>query len=481
MFGGRASNSVDHIDDYGVEAGGPLWPDKAWLWGSYGKQQINKLIAGASDKTTLEDFAGKFNLQAIESNSFTLFFFRGDKKKFGRSAAADRPQPTTVDQKGPTTIWKGEDSQVFGPNFVASANYSWEDGGFSLTPEGGAGPSGPDVYQDGDGIWHNSFQNYASPSGPSTRPMRTSRPSSTRGSIGHELKFGFGWRKFNVGSHSAMAGTEQRRLLRRRQLRLRHRQADPRQDRQPGKPVLQRVRRRHDHGQQPDGQPRPPVRQPEVEEPAVERQPRIRPSRIILPAISYGGSGNDVDFKDWQPRVGLTYALGAQKTTLLRASYARYADQLGIGLHPVRKPDRVPVPLLLLERRQSQQPPRRRASSATSTASYGVNPNCTSCVASPNRIDKNMNNTTTDEFMIGVDHQILPEFVAGLTYTYRHRTNFIWSPYTQLSSANFIVAGPGFEGVDQHGNPVGHTGPHTATRSTARPAVCRMTSTAARR
>jgi hypothetical protein len=61
--------------------------------------------------------------------------------------------------------------------------------------------------------------------------------------------------------------------------------------------------------------------------------------------------------------------------------------------------------------------------------------------------------------MVGVDHQILPEFVAGMTYTYRHRTDFIWTPWTGLSNSDFIVANPGFTGVDQHGNPVGTTGP----------------------
>jgi hypothetical protein len=61
--------------------------------------------------------------------------------------------------------------------------------------------------------------------------------------------------------------------------------------------------------------------------------------------------------------------------------------------------------------------------------------------------------------MVGVDHQIMPELVAGLTYTYRQRKNFIWSPFTQISSSDFIVAHGPYTGVDQHGNPVGTTGP----------------------
>ncbi len=48
-----------------------------------------------------------------------------------------------------------------------------------------------------------------------------------------------------------------------------------------------------------------------------------------IPALTYGGAATEIHFKDWEPRVGLTYSLGAQKSTLLRASYARFADQLG--------------------------------------------------------------------------------------------------------------------------------------------------------
>src|SRR5512135_3427884 len=147
-----SGNRIDHIQDYGVEAGGPLWPDKAWLWGSYGRNQIDLLQAtGTTDKTTLEDFAGKLNIQPIESNSMTGFYFRGDKLKFGRNSGATRPQPTSWDQSGPTTIWKGEDSQVFGPNLVVDASYNYVGGGFGLTPEGG----NKNVYRNPQGVWQN--------------------------------------------------------------------------------------------------------------------------------------------------------------------------------------------------------------------------------------------------------------------------------------------------------------------------------------
>ncbi len=456
VFNGRPSNSVDHIGDYGVEAGGPLWPDRAWLWGSYGRDQINKLAAGYRDDTTIEDFAGKLNLQPIGSNNFTLFFFRGDKLVFGRGASPTRPPETTWDQKGPTTIWKGEDSQVFGTHFVASANWSWEDGGFFLTPEGGAGPNGPDVYNDSQGVWHNSIID-----------IRTKRPQHQvnanlsaffdTGSFGHELKFGFGYRKYGVSSMSAWPGqgnvgylaggvfsNDIALLTRERILNYEGLYLDAflgetitaghltvnagvRWDRQKSKNLPSNV-------------------------PANAAFPDL------LPAISYGGSGYDIDFQDWQPRVGLTYKLGTRKATLLRASYARFADQLGSGSATFENP----VGYQYLYYYWTDTNHNNRPDPGELGALYGfygVNPNCTSCLTSPNTISPHLKNTTTDELMAGVDQEILPELVAGLTYTYRYRKNFSWTPYTQLSSANFIEAHGPFTGVDQNANPVGTTGP----------------------
>ncbi|HTO77041.1 MAG TPA: TonB-dependent receptor, partial [Thermoanaerobaculia bacterium] len=49
-----AGNSINSVQDYGAEVGGPVWKDHMWLWGSYGRDQINLITAGgATDNTTL--------------------------------------------------------------------------------------------------------------------------------------------------------------------------------------------------------------------------------------------------------------------------------------------------------------------------------------------------------------------------------------------------------------------------------------------
>ena len=39
--GATSGNPIQNIKDYGVEVGGPIKKGRAWVWGSYGKQNIN--------------------------------------------------------------------------------------------------------------------------------------------------------------------------------------------------------------------------------------------------------------------------------------------------------------------------------------------------------------------------------------------------------------------------------------------------------
>src|SRR5512144_2369373 len=41
MQGATTGNPIQNIKDYGIEAGGPIKKGRAWIWGSYGKQNIN--------------------------------------------------------------------------------------------------------------------------------------------------------------------------------------------------------------------------------------------------------------------------------------------------------------------------------------------------------------------------------------------------------------------------------------------------------
>ena len=93
--------------------------------------------AGVNDRTILENTAIKLNAQFTAANSFVGSFNNGDKVKYGRGR-----QPRSWDvsatrnQRGPTGVTKVEDTHVFGSNLFLTGQYSFIDGGFSLTARG---------------------------------------------------------------------------------------------------------------------------------------------------------------------------------------------------------------------------------------------------------------------------------------------------------------------------------------------------------
>jgi hypothetical protein len=454
------TDRIDGIQDYGVEAGGPIVQDKAWIWGTYGRNQINLLKTGGTiDRTTLENAGGKLNVQPIESNSATLFFFRGDKIKQGRNAGVTRPQETSWDQSGPTTIWKGDDSQVFGPNLVANVAYSYVGGGFALAPEGGLNPmcgSPPvpcDVYRDPTRVWHRSFLDFNT-----NRPQHQVNANASyffnTGSLGHELKVGFNYRTADVKSHSAWPGSGNvglenkglAKLTRAKNVSIGNKYwAGYLADTITASNLTVNVGVRYDYGygqNLPSSSPANPV------------------FPDLLPTLSYPGGPIPFKTKNWSPRVGLTYALGAEKKTLLRASYARYADQGGSGQLQYANP--VGYQYLYYHWTDANgdhtiQP----GELGDFSYAYGIDPNNTTATFSPNVIDPNLKAPTTDEIMVGVDHEIMPNFVAGLTYTYRYRKNLLYDfqPFIGITGADYVQTGGPVPAYDANGNFLGNTGP----------------------
>ena len=203
-------NSIDEVLDYGVEVGGPIVRDRVWLWGSYGRNQIDlRTITNTTDKTTLEGINGKMNVQALESTALTGFYSRDDKIKLGRNAGTTRPPETAWNQDGPAIIYKGEISQVFTSRLFATASYAYVSGGFQLLPATfDADPTGAniDVFRDEGGVWHNSFYHYST-----RRPQHQVGTNGSfffnTGAMGHELKFGFQYRTTPVSSRTQWSGS----------------------------------------------------------------------------------------------------------------------------------------------------------------------------------------------------------------------------------------------------------------------------------
>jgi hypothetical protein len=471
---GLVGTRIANVQDYGVEVGGPAWRDHLWLWGSFGHDEIKKIKAtGDPDNTQLENYNVKINGQPVESNAITLFYFRGNKTKQGRlpgGAQSEHPTGTNYNQSGPSHFEKIEDSQVFGSNVFFTGSYAYNTIPFNLDPQGG---TGVDVFRGADGVWHNSYltdHNYRQ----SHTVQATGSFFFNTGALGHEIKFGGTYNTFGQRHSRFWPGDEVYGDL----------SGD---SGDAAFPFIAHITRGDVDGQD----------QKNIggfigdtlttgsltlnlglrfdtfygyNSPSLVRGNPSFPD--ILGDLNYPGGPADFHTHAWAPRVGITYAIGPQKTTLLRASYSRYAG--GFGTSNVA----VTNPLGAVQDAQFSWNGLCGGAPCTSGASRitagdlgpfigpnGYDPNNPNAAFSPNRIGRNLKPDTTDEFMAGVEQQILPELVAGLTYTYRKHKDLVWNCPLALdgsaaciSNSDYSLVNSGLTVHDSRGN-VFTTGP----------------------
>ncbi len=461
-----SGNSIDHIQDYGAEAGGPIGADKAWLWGSYGRDQIDliKLSSAATDLTTLENYSGKLNVQPIESNSATGFYFRGDKIKIGRTAATTAARARRGTRPDRRRSGRATTRRSSGPTSCSTRHSTTSVRDLPLAPQAGLGPN---IIQDQNEVWQGTFFQFGT-----YRPQHQATANASyffnTGSIGHELKFGFGYKHIIGGSTTTWPGNQDVNYLNyngsgQSYVRVfRNLVTNETQtyydaylgDTMTANNLTVNVGIRYDDQKGQNAASSAPGNN-SVCDPG---QP-FSLSNPCIPALNYAGGPTEVHFKDWEPRVGLTYALGAQKSTLLRASYARFADSMGTTYVAYDNPvayTYMNFPFTDANHNGIADP----GELGPNGAFEGFDPNNPTSVVSPNKIQPNLKNSKTDEFMVGVDHQILPELVAGVTYTHRHRFDSINGHLVGVTAADFVLdpARSNQPAYDQQGHLIGNTG-----------------------
>jgi hypothetical protein len=141
--------------------------------------------------------------------------------------------------------------------------------------------------------------------------------------------------------------------------------------------------------------------------------------------VSFSGGDAGFDWTSISPRLGLTYALGAERKTLLRASYSRFADQLGTGFATWTNPLALPGYAYFFST-QSTGPNGGPVNPALFVGGAGLSGNVdprNGQLLNSNAVDSDFKAPTTDEVLFGVEHALLPEFVVGLNLTYRRLTD----------------------------------------------------------
>jgi len=426
-------NRITDVRDFGLEGGGPIVRDKLWIWASYGVQNVDLRTAetvqspnGVRDYTELESYAAKLNAQLSANNSLTAFYHYGDKIKTGRNASPTRPQPTTWNQTGPTDIYKLEDTHIFNSNFYLTGMASYVGGGFQLAPQGGGigDANAPNVTRTPDLVWQNSFLLYVT-----DRPQEQFKADGNyffnTGAANHELRFGVGIRNAVVDSFSAWPGQQLVGISNiafdtnvylgwSATVRNVSDETDYTniyvQDTLTFGNFTANLGLRYD------------IQEGQSNASSI-------PAAPINQGILLGGNfaGKDAAFK-WEtitPRLGLTYALGEERSTLLRFSYSQFADQLSTGNVSFDNPTNYQYGYFFwYDNNGDFQLTADEVGDFFSFAG-AVDPNQPGQLVTPNRVNPNLDAPITQEAVFGVEHALLPEFVIGASVTLRNYSDIL--------------------------------------------------------
>ncbi|HEX9944478.1 MAG TPA: carboxypeptidase regulatory-like domain-containing protein [Thermoanaerobaculia bacterium] len=430
-------NRIDQVDEYGLDVGGPLWRDHLWFWGAYGESDIGNLTpspaaspdepASQLDRTVLRDSNFKLNFQAGPSNSGVLHYWTNNKLKFGRGASLRRSPETTWDQTTPQDIYKVEDTWIVNPDLVLTALASRDDGIFTLAPQGGLDA---DIFVTPDNVRRGTWLDFAQDA-IIDQVRADANYFFDAASADHQLKFGGSYREqenhsgtvwpggklvwagnlFGLDEGMAAVGFQRNRSV---AITSTYESAwlqdTITRDRWTINAGLRYDRQYLENGASSDaGNP---------EAPGVE--PGAPP---LIPSINF--PGNDAGGFTWstiQPRVGVTYALGQDRKSLLRATFSRYAEQLGqLPLASRASPLGYSYAYFyFVDANGNLRLDDAERGTLQFGYSVGINEADPSSLSSSNVNDPDLGPTLTDEVTLGYERAFGANLAGGLTLTLRN-------------------------------------------------------------
>jgi hypothetical protein len=487
--GATSGNPIQNIKDFGVEMGGPLKKGRAWVWGSYGKQDINvgvinfykpdascQAVKAApltysvedvnsclnTDKTLLQTTNLKAEIQLFKGNKATLFNNFAKKERNARGADDLHPIETTTPQgavdasfgkhwwnTGPNPTYKFGDQWVVSDRLLLDVQYAHVGNNFVL---GFHSPELRDVQP--TLIVSSGLNGRSGAESVFIRPVNSLTFNSNYflpGFLGsdHAFRIGGYWRDSNTTSinHTGGFGTVRypTAITNDCSLAATGCQVDLTRD---GYSVYDLVNYAayvqdtitHGHATLQLGV-RYDYNRDKAEAANIAANPLGGP---WLPAISFPGADPGVAFNNFSPRIGLTYDLSGSGKSVARANYARYYGQVGNGgvagtINPVGSTT-LRYPWVDANGNGSADAGEITLSANPLSASTNWSAANPANTVSANSVDHNLKNDTTDEFIVGLDHQLGAGFAVGASYIWRRYSNFSWSDRQGITSADWVLA-----------------------------------------
>lgn len=429
-------NRMDVYKDYGLELGGPVWKDKLWAWGSYGKTDVTVLtLANTPDQTILKNYSFKTTAQATQSLRANFTFFRGDKLKYGRNASPTRPPATTWNQKGPTDLYKGEANLVVGNDLFLTGRWAHVSGGFSLTPQGGLATNM--IFADDAGIGRNTWYEYAT-----VRPQNNANFEANWFRGKHEVKTGFGYRTADVDSSYTVPGNAIMTYHDGYPNMIAEITAWNKFNGTTGKytsaylsDTISLDRMTINLGVRWDRQSSSVLAYSQKGNP-------IFPT--LLPDLTGKAANDVVVWSSFTPRVGLSYAVTEDRKTIARASYASFAEQMGAtagGFFSTVGSFRGVYIYGVKDLNGNGTVDAAEIAGRTADNWYGFDASNPANVGTPNHRVGDYKVPTTHEVIFGVDHELMENVGLSASYTYRSFVNFNWRPVQGLRADDYVQRG----------------------------------------
>ena len=427
---------IESLQDYGFELAGPVLKDRLWFFASYGKQDIELLrLDDTPDDTLLPAYNAKLNWQATSKTTLSAYYFLSIKQKFGRPTGSGLREPESFlwDQANaytdgglPGGMWKLQVDHTFSPNLFVSLKGMYFDSGFGLEPRGDTHQAGTYDFTTGNAI--GTSYTYVA-----VRPQKNLTGDGSyyfQGPGGsHELKFGFSYRDLKARSSTSWHGNQLYGYI------------------NSGTNVVARLMRSYEvnyGGKYLNGYLGDMVTTGRFtlniglrfdSENATNLESKAMANAgfpdLLPDAVFPGSDGPLQDWKKVSPRVGLSYALDESRRTIVRASYARYYQQLSFG--EVGRENPTTASYLAYGWTDANgdrfvQPAEVNLNDLRYWS--GVDPANPGSVSADtvNKIDRDRRPRSDDELIVGLDRELGPSFAAGVAFTYRRQRD--WSNAT---------------------------------------------------
>jgi hypothetical protein len=493
--GATSGSPIQDIKDYGIEAGGPLKKGKAWIWGSFGKQNIGVGVLGfykpeascqalktasvalaasiddingclMTDLTVLQTTNLKGEVQLFKGNKLSLFNSFAKKERNARGASDLNPIETTTPQgavpssfgkylwnTGPTPTYKFGDQWVVSDRLLLDVQYAHVGNNFTL------GFNKPELREVQPTIVISTGLNGRSGQEQVfIRPVNQVNVNTSfflPGKAGGDHAFkvggywkdakavsllhrgGFGTVRFPTQADRDTAGTcaTAAALCQVDLIRDGNSVFDLLNVSLYAQDTFTRGRLTGMFG----------VRYDYNHDLALESGIAANPlGGPWLPAINFPGADPNVKFNDFSPRFGFTYDLIGDGKTIARANFSRYYGQVGTGgisstINPVSATG-LRYPWVDLNGNKSAEANEITLSAnplALVTGNWSAaNP---ANVTSANSVDPNLKNDVTDEAIIGIDREVGAGFAVSANYIWRKYGEFSWNDRVGITSGDWVA------------------------------------------